>query len=56
MKYFPNVEVLKTAQQLCLVCRKPLTHFYGRWGHQGTCSRSCDELYRKNKHIETYYP
>lgn len=55
MKNLPNIEVLKTALVLCLVCRKPITAFYGRWGHSGTCSRSCDDLYKKNRKLENHY-
>lgn len=55
MKHFPNVEVLKTAQLLCLACKQPLKVIYGRWGHSGTCSRQCEDLYKKNKKLETHY-
>lgn len=46
MKDFPNVEKLKFEPAKCLVCLRPITSFYGRWGRSGTCSRTCDEVYR----------
>ena len=27
---------------LCIVCEKPTSGWYGRWGNHGTCSKKCE--------------
>ena len=31
----------------CIVCMKPTTNFYGRWGNSGTCSKKCEQEQEK---------
>ena len=28
----------------CIVCQKPVSAFYGRWGASGTCSKKCEQI------------
>jgi len=27
---------------LCIICQKPTSGWYGRWGNLGTCSKKCE--------------
>lgn len=27
---------------LCVICQKPTSGWYGRWGNLGTCSKKCE--------------
>ena len=29
---------------LCIVCDKPTSGWYGRWGNLGTCSKKCEQI------------
>ena len=39
-------------KQPCIVCQKPVSAWYGRWGTSGTCSKKCEEIQEsKNRYV-----